>query len=54
MASHHMKSGHIAHTLYKNIATWKEIVLTWACDIYQFLDDAVALKRAVLVKLSQA
>ena len=53
MALRHLKIEQTAHALYKNIAMWKEIALTWDCDIYQFLDGAVALKRAVRTKLSQ-
>ena len=35
---HHLKIEQTAHALYKNIVIWKEIALTWACEIYQFLD----------------
>lgn len=54
MALRHLKIEQTAHVLYKKIAKRKEMALTWACDIYQFLDGAVALKRAVRTKLSQA
>lgn len=54
MALHHLKIEQTAHALYKNIAMWKETALTWACDIYQFFDDTVALKRAVRATLLQA
>ncbi len=51
---HHLKIEQTAHALYKNIVIWKEIALTWACEIYQFLDGAVVLTHAVRTKLSQA
>ena len=54
MALRHIKIEQTAHALYKNIAMWREIAMAWACDIYQFLDGVLALKRAVSAKLSQA